>query len=317
MERRDPIMTANFWDVDTLRNLLGIIRVHIVVGGALAFSIGTLLGVLNGGVFNSSQVIVGYLVVFCGDLSTHYSNDYYDVDVDQYVQQRKVFAGKGILVENPQLRPISRSISITLLVLSIILAGITVLWYDIPVVFVLITIGANFLGWFYSAPPLRLTARGLGELTIAMVTGMIIPGAGYLIVRGRFDPMFFFFALPFMMYGLILSLSLEAPDLPIDRSVGRRNLAVRSGLRVLFTSIMTLTMAATLIFLIYTRSLGPLRIDLRIIVLLSVIPLAAGLYGGLTILQKSADAYRLGTLNVVSLFVFNLLLNVYFLSLAS
>jgi 1,4-dihydroxy-2-naphthoate octaprenyltransferase len=283
----------------------------------LAFSIGTLLGVLNGGVFNLSQVILGYLVVFCGDLSTHYSNDYYDVDVDQYVQQRKVFAGKGILVENPQLRAISRSISIMLLVVSIIFAGITVLWYDVPLIFVLIAIGANLLGWFYSAPPLRLTERGLGELTIAIVTGMIIPGAGYLVVRGHFDPMFFFFAFPFMMYGLILSLSLEAPDICVDRSIGRRNLAVRGGLRVLFTSIMTLTMAATLIFLIYTRSMGPLLIDLRIIVLLSLIPLAAGLYGGLTILQKSANAYRLGTLNVVSLFVFNLLLNVYFLSLAS
>jgi 1,4-dihydroxy-2-naphthoate octaprenyltransferase len=131
----------------------------------LAFSIGTLLGVLNGGVFSLSHVILGYLVVFCGDLSSHYSNEYYDVDVDQYVQKRKVFAGKGILVDNPRLRPISWSISITLLVLSIVFAGITVLWYDVPVVFILITIGANLLGWFYSAPPLRLTARGLGEIT--------------------------------------------------------------------------------------------------------------------------------------------------------
>ena len=310
-------MTVAFWNVDTIRNLLGIIRVHIVVGGALAFSIGTLLGVLNGGVFSLPQVILGYLVVFCGDLSSHYSNDYYDVDVDQYVQQRKVFAGKGILVDNPRLRPTSRAISTTLLVLSIVFAGITVLWYDVPVVFVLITIGANLLGWFYSAPPLRLTARGLGEITIAIVTGMIIPGAGYLVVRGRFDPMFIFFALPFMMYGLILSLSLEAPDLRVDQSGGRRNLAVRGGLRVLFTSIMVLTIAVTLIFLIYTTSMTLLLIDLRIILLFSVIPLAAGLYGGLTILQKTADIHRLGTLNVTSLFIFNLLLNVYLLSIAS
>ena len=146
---------------------------------------------------------------------------------------------------------------------------------------------------------------------------MIIPGAGYLVVRGRFDPMFFFFAVPFMMYGLILSLSLEAPDICVDRSVGRRNLAVRSGPRVLFTSIMTLTLAATLIFLTYARSMGLLLIDLRLTVLLSLIPLAVGLYGGLTILQKSTDIYRLSTLNVISLFVFNLLLNIYFLSLAS
>ena len=308
-------MTADVWNIDTIRNLLRIIRVHIVVGGALAFSIGTLLGVLTGGVFSLPQVILGYLVVFCGDLSTHYSNDYYDVDVDQYIQQRKVFAGKGILVDHPRLRPIARAISLTLLGLSIVFAGIIVLWYEIPFVFVLITIGANLLGWFYSAPPLRLTARGLGEITIAMVTGMIIPGAGYLVVRGGFDPLFFFFALPFMLYGLVLSLSLEAPDLHVDQRVGRRNLAVRGGLRTLFTAIMALTLAATLLFLIYTRSMKPPLMDLRVLVLVSVIPLTTGLYGGLTIRQQSADVHRLGTLNVASLFVFNLLLNVYFLSI--
>jgi 1,4-dihydroxy-2-naphthoate octaprenyltransferase len=310
-------MTTGFWDVDTIRKILGIIRVHIVIGGALAFSIGTLLGVLTGGVFSLLRVILGYLVVFFGDLSTHYSNDYFDVDVDQYVQKQKVFAGKGILVENPWLRPISRRIAIALLMLSITFAGITVLWYDVPFVFILIMICVNLLGWFYSAPPLRLTARGLGEITIAFVTGMIIPGAGYLVVRGRFDPIFISFAIPFILYGLILSLSLEAPDVRIDRSVERRNLAVRGGLRVLFSSIMALAIAATLIFLIYARSMVPLFIDLRILVLFSLIPLAAGLYSGFTIFQRPIDIHRLGTLNVVSLFVFNLLMNVYFLSVAS
>jgi len=310
-------MTTGFWDVDTIRKILGIIRVHIVIGGALAFSIGTLLGVLTGGVFSLLRVILGYLVVFFGDLSTHYSNDYFDVDVDQYVQKQKVFAGKGILVENPWLRPISRRIAIALLMLSITFAGITVLWYDVPFVFILIMICVNLLGWFYSAPPLRLTARGLGEITIAFVTGMIIPGAGYLVVRGRFDPIFTSFAIPFILYGLILSLSLEAPDVRIDRSVERRNLAVRGGLRVLFSSIMALAIAATLIFLIYARSMVPLFIDLRILVLFSLIPLAAGLYSGFTIFQRPIDIHRLGTLNVVSLFVFNLLMNVYFLSVAS
>jgi 1,4-dihydroxy-2-naphthoate octaprenyltransferase len=309
-------MNNSIWSPTTIFKVLKIIRIHIVAGGALAFSIGTLLAVIEGGSFNPSRVLLGYLTVFFGDLSTHYSNDYFDVEVDKYLEQRKFFTGSSILVDNPGLRTLSRSIAISLILLSNVLGSIAVLFYGVPIEFLMITIGANLVGWFYSAPPLRLTSRGLGETAIAVATGFVIPGAGYLVVKGRFDPFFIFLTIPFIMYGFILSLSLEAPDIDIDRKGGRRNLAVRKGKLSIFLLILVISFLATITVLIYAWRITSAIIDLRIVVLFSIIPLIAGLVGFLKIkiLNKLEDTNRLSTLNIGSLFLFNILINGYFIS---
>ena len=50
---------------------------------------------------------------------------------------------------------------------------------DAPIELFIIMFFANLIGWFYSAPPVRLISRGLGELAVAWVTGFVIPGVGY------------------------------------------------------------------------------------------------------------------------------------------
>jgi len=75
-----------------------------------------------------------------------------------------------------------------------------------PLEFFIVMVIASLVGWLYSAPPVRLVSRGIGELVVAFVTGFAIPGLGYLAIKGQFDPVFVCFALPFTMYGLILAL---------------------------------------------------------------------------------------------------------------
>jgi 1,4-dihydroxy-2-naphthoate octaprenyltransferase len=94
-------------------------------------------------------------------------------------------------------------------------------------------LGANFLGWFYSAPPLRLVSRGLGEVAIALAVGFGIPAVGYLAVKGQFDSWFMLFALPFVLYGFMLALSLEASDVEVDR-LGNKKTFGEKGVHAVF-----------------------------------------------------------------------------------
>ena len=230
-------------------NLLKIIRVHIVAGGFLAFSLGVLLGIVGGGKFDFIKFISGYIVVFLADLSTHYGNDYFDVEIDKYVEKKKIFAGSGILVNNPDLRLLSKFISLALLIGSNVLAAITVVYLGFSIEFFVVILAASLVGWFYSAPPVRLISRGFGEIAVAFVTGFAIPGLGYLAIRGQFDPLFVYFVIPFILYGLTLSLSLHAPDVEVDRRCKKRNLAVRLGQRSSFFLNLIMVFSATLIFL--------------------------------------------------------------------
>ena len=292
--------------------ILRIIRVHIVAGGVLAFSLGALLAVAGGGSFDLTRVALGYAVVLLGDLSTHYSNDYFDVEVDKHIEQKKFFSGSTLLVSNPNLRSLSRYISISLMASSNLLAVALVLFLGVPIEFFVVILAASLVGWFYSAPPLRLTSRGFGEVAVACVTGFAIPGLGYLAVRGQFDPLFVYLAVPFVMYGLILSLSLEAPDVDVDRKGGKRNLAVRKGEPSVFSLILALAVSTTLTFYVYNWFITSAVVDLGIVFLFSIMPLIAGLAGVVGVLQKRA-VNRFSALNVASLFVFNTLMIAYLL----
>ena len=300
----------------SIPKILRIIRIHIVAGGVLAFSLGALLAIVGGGRFDLARVVLGYTVVLLGDLSTHYSNDYFDVEVDKHIEKKKFFAGSTILVSNPNLRSLSRFISVALLVSSNLLAVVLVLFLGVPIEFFVVILGASLVGWFYSAPPLRLTSRGFGEVAVACVTGFAIPGLGYLAVRGQFDPLFVYFAVPFVMYGFMLSLSLEAPDVEVDRKGGKRNLAVRKGERSVFFLISGLAVSATLTFLFYNWLVTSAVVDLDTVALFSIVPLIAGLLGFVGVFQKR-EVRRFSALNVASLFVFNMLMIAYLLAIVS
>jgi 1,4-dihydroxy-2-naphthoate polyprenyltransferase len=295
-----------------ITKILLIIRFHIVAGGALAFLLGALLANVAGGSFDFMRVGLVYLVVFLGDLSTHYSNDYFDVEVDQLGERRKFFSGSRILVSYPNLRFLAKSVSVSLLVLSDVVAALLVVFFGLPAELLVIAVGANFLGWFYSAPPMRLISRGLGEIVVAVVAGLVIPAVGYLAVCGSFDWLFAFFAVPFVLYGLMLSLSLGVPDRELDLKSGKRNFAVRRGELGVFVVIQAGTCLASLTFFVFAWLRVFVVIDFWLVFLFSLVPLIAGVAGLTGVLQKR-NVSVLSGVNIASLFLLNALMVIYLL----
>jgi len=296
----------------TIADILRIARIRIVAGGFLAFSLGVLLGTLGNQVFYATRVVLGYLVVCLTDLSTHYSNDYFDSRLTFVSRRQKIFGGSDILFRLPDLRQLSRRIAVILTVISMLLAAVSVLLYGAPGELLLMTAGGNLLGWFYSAPPLRLLSRGLGEIAIAVGVGLGIPGAGYLVTKGRFDSLFLFLAVPFMMYGFMLSLSLEIPDMEDDLRAGKNNLVVRKGRSFCFLAVMALSSLATVTFLIYSVAVASLQIiNLKVITILSCMPIATGLTGFLKRPEEREEADRLSAAHIVALFLFNIFTDLY------
>ncbi len=94
----------------------------------------------------------------------------------------------------------------------------------------LLAIGALGLaiGWTYSAPPLQLMSRGLGELAVAVAWALIVVGAAFVQQRE-------FGLLPVLCavsYGLMAATILVVngfPDAASDAQAGKRTLVVRLG----------------------------------------------------------------------------------------
>jgi 1,4-dihydroxy-2-naphthoate octaprenyltransferase len=84
------------------------------------------------------------------------------------------------------------------------------------------------LAWAYSAPPLKLMSRGLGELTVALAWFLVVVGADY-VQRRQFFVTPASVALGFALMVAALLVINGIPDAPADARVGKRTLAVRLG----------------------------------------------------------------------------------------
>jgi 1,4-dihydroxy-2-naphthoate octaprenyltransferase len=83
------------------------------------------------------------------------------------------------------------------------------------------------LSLFYTAPPLKLVHRGLGELVVAAGFGPIMTLGAYYVQAQRYDWEPFLASLPI---GILIALVLyvnEIPDRPADAAAGKRTLPVR------------------------------------------------------------------------------------------
>ena len=128
------------------------------------------------------------------------------------------------LVSVRQTRDLARA-----LMLLVVPGGLALALWSTPA---LLWIGALglLLAWAYSAPPLQLMSRGLGELTVAAVWSLVVIGAD-AVQRGS---VFIIPVFTSISYGLLIANILlinGVPDAHADASVGKATLAVRLGAR--------------------------------------------------------------------------------------
>lgn len=129
----------------------------------------------------------------------------------------------------------------------------------------------NLMGWGYSHPRIYLKAKGLREIAIAIGTGFIIPSIGYITVNDTISYEIIKFMIPLIMYGFILSIYLEIPDIETDRQNGIRNLSVRLGVDIVMKICLILSFICTIYYLIRSVTL----IDIQRLIMLSLIPTGA------------------------------------------
>jgi 1,4-dihydroxy-2-naphthoate octaprenyltransferase len=172
--------------------------------------------------------------IFCIEAAKNASGEIFDWDsgTDQAVadEDRSPFSGgKRILVDHLLTRGQAARVAAVfyglggaLGVLILVAREPAVLWFGLA--------GAA-LAFFYHAPPLQLSYRGLGELAVALTYGPIITAGTYLVQRGAVDPTVLLASIPLgLMVGAFLWVN-EYPDRKADAAAGKRTLVVRLGPR--------------------------------------------------------------------------------------
>jgi 1,4-dihydroxy-2-naphthoate octaprenyltransferase len=221
-----------------------------------------------------------------------------------------------VLVQHPELSRFAVRFAVLLIAISIIIAILFDLVYGYGLFLLALVVFGSLLGWFYTAPPLKLAYRGLGEVSTILATGLIMPAMGYYVMDGAIDARIVALSFPLMCYALFFILTVELPDVEVDRLGGKRNLMTSNGRNVgIFLSIIA-TLTATVFFIILAM-LGTLQpLEMWLFVLLSIIPLISTLYGLTMRSEEHRRIIRQVKLNFAVLFLILAIAVVYLATLA-
>jgi 1,4-dihydroxy-2-naphthoate octaprenyltransferase len=186
-------------------------RFHFLAAGFLLYLIGALFAIRTGAPFGLFPFLAGYIV--CGaHLSVSYSNDYFDRHTDDPGKRTQFLGGSGVLVQHPGLARAALACAVVLTLLSLCSTVLLIAGGGFPPGILLFVAAGLFLGWAYSAPPLRLVKRGYGELSTMIAFGFFLPLAGYLFMAKGLNLSVLPLVVPLLFLGLFFIVSVELPD---------------------------------------------------------------------------------------------------------
>lgn len=157
-------------------------------------------------------------------------NDYFDaLNGSDASNDERVFpfTGGSRFIQNGLLTTRQTAIFGATLLALVVPAGCWLVWQSGSAL-LFIGMAGLLLGWAYSAPPLKLASRGLGELAVFSAWLLIIAGADY-VQRGAFGLTPYLWG---MSYAMLLANMLflnQFPDVRADARAGKRTLVVRLG----------------------------------------------------------------------------------------
>jgi 1,4-dihydroxy-2-naphthoate octaprenyltransferase len=198
-------------------------------GGFVMYGLGAALARYGGATIDWSRYGWGQLAVTSIQLMTHYSNDYFDLQADKANATPTRWSGGSRVLAEGVLPPVVALVAALLLAAVALAAAARFATGAFPDSLAPQVLMMLALAWFYSAPPLRLCARGLGELTTAAVVTLLVPWLGYVLQAGRPSRVVPLAVIPLCIFQFAMLLAIEFPDAAGDAAVGKRTLVVRLG----------------------------------------------------------------------------------------
>jgi 1,4-dihydroxy-2-naphthoate octaprenyltransferase len=207
-------------------------RPKFLVASAAPVLVGSALGFATTGTFSLYLFILALLAIMALHAGANMANDYFDhTSRNDWLNQNPTpFSGGSRFIQQGILSPKT----ILLLALIALTAGAAIGILIVLLtrsVFILILGLAGLLGgFFYTAPPIRLGYRSVGEPVIALLFGLLPVYGSYYLQTETIDiiPL-----LPAVIVGILIFLVIlinEFPDVAADAAVNKRTLVVRFGI---------------------------------------------------------------------------------------
>jgi 1,4-dihydroxy-2-naphthoate octaprenyltransferase len=221
--------------ITTVHRLAAFVRLgrYVFLGGGIVFYwLGAAIAHYLGIPINWTVYVWGQAIVTATQLMVHYANDYFDLTADLANSTPTRWSGGSRVLPAGELPPkVALVAALCLGAFAMIASGLlAVVLRPGPAALTLLLLGI-VLSWFYSAPPVRLLSRGMGELSAALVVAVLTPLVAFTLQAGRLEPLPFLAMLPLFCLQVNMLIGVAMPDLEGDAAAGKRTLVVRVGRR--------------------------------------------------------------------------------------
>ncbi len=198
----------------------------VLLGSAIAYT-------YDPGMFNFWHFVLVLIGGICLHIGANVVNDYFDYKsgTDNInVEYVRPFTGGSRMIQEGLMSP--REVFIEAMVFFAIggVIGLYLAFQDRILVIVLGIAGA-FSGFFYTAPPVDLAKRGIGELFIGLNFGILMTLGAYYVQIGSlaWEPVLASIPIS-LLIATVLYIN-EFQDYTADKAAGKRHLVVRLGKR--------------------------------------------------------------------------------------
>ncbi|MDB5743753.1 MAG: ycaK [Polaromonas sp.] len=198
----------------------------------VAYTVGALAASPENGVLGNRIFWVGYLCLFLLEVATVLTNDVVDFPSDRRNRFFSTFTGGSrVLVEGLlTAREVKSAIAVSLGAFGLACAWLLAVTPASTAAVLTVLTVMTVLAMGYTAPPLKLCYRGLGELDVAVTHSIGVLLCGFVFLGGAWhDALPWLLSVPLLLAILPSIILSGLPDMQADTVAGKRTLAVRLG----------------------------------------------------------------------------------------
>jgi 1,4-dihydroxy-2-naphthoate polyprenyltransferase len=212
-------------EVTPLRGFVRLARLNFLLYNVLPVGLGAAVAVRTGYDLHLGWYLLAQVFAWVVHVMTHYCNEFFDLEADRANVYHTPWTGGSRALVDGLVQPMTS------------LGAAFVLWSGgVLLLAAMPTWEARLLGaatlalaWFYTAPPLRLNYRGLGEVTVALILNGLWPVIAAVLLTGGIPWLLLAVLAPTAILQTVRMMVMNLGDRLSDAAVGKRTIPVMIG----------------------------------------------------------------------------------------
>jgi 1,4-dihydroxy-2-naphthoate octaprenyltransferase len=206
-------------------------RPKFLTASAAPVLVGSALGYAVAPTFSATLFVLVLLSIMGLHAGANMANDYFDhTSENDWINKNPTpFSGGRRYIQQGILSPKATLLAALIALAAGAAIGLVIVLMTESLFILILGLAGTLGGFFYTAGPVRLGYRGLGEFIIAVLFGLLPVYGSYYVQTAAFDMIVL---LPGAIVGILVFLIIlinEFPDAAADAAVGKRTLVVWFG----------------------------------------------------------------------------------------